>query len=200
MLLIDEPDPQRVCHVIEGLLAGRYSRGEVVTWQRAVVDAYGVPGETGMLPPQKAAVAGWYVLSMALLETDFGGAGPGGDFIREHDLVEYLLDIKQTPAPERLGAVRRLRVHQFDRSRVRFPLTTVLCPHDVLGDAGLPSVRGIFESHLDPLEHTHLQLGSGHYLIVRQYDDMADRLMVFGTSRDDAQLHTLLKTVGLIGD
>ena len=184
--------------VLKQLIDGRVSREEVVSWQRGVMRGYGYKPGTASDVPLGVGEGYWYFLSLA--EAAMGGMSmyANDDWVlREQDLLEYLMDLEKMPARDGLGPLRRLRTHQFDVDALRWPLTMLYMPHDHLEKHGILSVRGVFDPHMDLVEHCHLQYGEDLYLLVRQFDAMEDRVMVLGTNRDQARLRDFLTLIEL---
>ncbi|MBD3649203.1 MAG: hypothetical protein HUJ31_17540 [Pseudomonadales bacterium] len=193
MLLVKQPDRSALLDVLKGLRESRYEREEVAAWQQAV-DA-----ECGGEIPLSVEDGHWYFRSLSLLTVPVSLGDGEPWFIRDQDIDEYILDIEKVPATEHCGEVRRIRSHQMDRTSVRWPL--IMFEDDVARSPeamGLPAVRGVFEEREDPVEHLHLMFRDALYLIVRQYDENIDQLMVLGTSRDEAMLRAFLGELDLV--
>ncbi|HKI74433.1 MAG TPA: hypothetical protein VJ998_07315, partial [Pseudomonadales bacterium] len=181
MLLVKQPGKPDLIAILRGLLDERVTREEVVSWWQAVDNKFGpcelTPGE-GL----------WYYLSLSILTIPISLGDGEPWFIRRRDIEEYLLDLQRVGTEETWEGVTRVRSHQTDLDAVRWPL--LMFEHtDVrfLERLGLKSVRGVFDPHLDLVEHTHLYFRGDLYLVVRQYDDQAHQLMILGTSRDEDQ-------------
>lgn len=199
MLLIEEPSRTRLIGILKKLIDGNVSREEVLSWQLGVVGAFGY--EIGSasdvsLGPDDGY---WYFHSLSNINALTGV--PGGEesyFLRDQDLLEYLLDLEHVPARDGSGSLRRVRSHQLDHNALRWPLTTLYMPAGHLEAQGLIGVRGIFDPHQDPVEHCHVRMQDDLYLIVRQFDSMADKVMVLGSNRDPARLATFLRHLNLV--
>ena len=198
MLLIDEPTGPWLISVLKQLIDGKVSREEVVSWQRGIMRGFGYEPGSGSDVPLDVGEGYWYFMSLA--DVAMGGPSMFVDDVwalREQDFVEYLMDLEKIPARDRLGPLRRVRTHQFDTATLRWPLTTLYMPHDHLEQRGILSVRGIFDPHMDLVEHCHLRYGEDLYLLVRQFDAMEDRVMVLGTNRDQTRLREFLTMLEL---
>ena len=199
MLLIEEPTARLLMSVLKQVIDGRVSREEVVSWQRGVVRGYGYEPGTATDVPLGVGEGYWYFLSLS--QAAMGGMSMYTDddwVLREQDMLEYLMDLEKMPARDGFGPLRRVRTHQFDAEALRWPLTTLYMPHDHLEQRGIVSVRGIFDPHLDLVEHFHLQYDEDLYLLVRQFDAMEDRVMILGTNRDQARLRDFLTLLELV--
>ena len=191
MLLVKHPDKSALIQILQGLLTGRFSREEVVSWWHAVEGEFGRSGlsvEDGL----------WYYQSLSALTIPVSLGDGEPLFVRDRDVEEYLLDLQRVNAEETWEGITRVRSHQTDPKAVRWPL--LMFEHtDITAfeRVGLRSVRGIFDPHLDLVEHTHLYFRGDLYLVVRQYDDQAHQLMILGTSRDEKQLREFIETLGL---
>jgi len=188
MLLVKAPTDRVMQEILLGLLDGSLARTEVVTWQRAVLNQFGQD-----LP---LSIGYWYFHSFSFLDIPLLHQDRSDFFIRDIDLEEYLLDIKETPAPEVYGNVRRLRSHQINASALRWPLTTIR-HSEALAMCGFPAVRGSFEDRGDMVEHTHLMFDDAMYLIVHQFDEYADQSMLLGTDRDAEKLAAFVAELDL---
>lgn len=184
--------------VLKQVIDGKVGRQEALSWQHGVMTSFGYEPGTPNDLPLGVGEGYWYFLSLAAVMT--GGMSMYKDepyVIREQDLLEYLMDLEGTPARDTSGELRRLRTHQFDVTALRWPLTTMVMPPGHLAGLGLSSVRGIFDTHLDIVEHCHLAFGEDLYLVVRQFDSMEDRAMILGTNRDQARLREFLVCLDL---
>lgn len=193
MLLVDPPDKAGLIRILEGLLEGKHSRDEVVSWWNAVQGDYGDGN-------QDTEGVFWYLQSLSALTIPISLGDGEPYFIRERDIEEYLLDLRRVPANETFEGIARVRSHQTDPEAVRWPLV-MMDQSDIhrLERLGLPSVRGLFDAHLDLVEHTHLLFQGDLYLIVRQYDNLAHQVMILGTRRDPAQLRQFVDILGFAG-
>lgn len=194
MLLVKPPDKSTLLDVLQGLQENRYTREEVVTWRQAVATEYS--GEI----PLTVEDGYWYFRSLSLLTIPVN-FGDGQDyFIRDQDIEEYILDIEKVPCDEHHGNIRRIRSHQMDQNQIRWPL---MIYEETMGRGfealGLQSVRGVFEEREDLVEHTHLMFDGALYLIVRQYDEHVDQVMVLGTSRDKNKLRAFMDELAQLG-
>jgi len=192
MLLVKRPQKSDLMQVLQGLLDGKYSREEVLSWHSAIVGEYA---------DLHMAVADgyWYFQSLSALTIPIDLGDGEAFFIRLRDIEEYLLDLQRVGAEESYQGVTRVRSHQTDPEAVRWPL--LMFEHtDVwkMEDLGLRSVRGLFDVHLDLVEHTHVFFKGDLYLMVRQYDDQAHQLMILGTNRDEDQLREFMKILGFV--
>ncbi len=193
MLLIERPTRAGLIALLKRLIDGKVGRQEVLSWHHGVMTSFGYEPGTPDDVPLGVGDGYWYFLSLAEVMT--GGLSAYSDdayVIRDKDIMEYLMDLERTPARDALGPLRRLRTHQFDVTALRWPLTTIVMPPNHMSDLGLVSVRGIFDTHLDLVEHCHLAFGDDLYLIVRQFDAMEDRVMILGTNRDQERLREFL--------
>lgn len=190
MLLVKPPDKAAIIQVLKGLLSENYSREEVVSWWNALESKYGSPElsvDDGL----------WYYHSLSALTIPISLGDGERYFIRYRDIEEYFLDLQRVDSDETYQGITRVRSHQTDPAAVRWPL--LMFEHtDIkqLENVGLRSVRGLFDPHLDLVEHTHLYFGGDLYLVVRQYDNHANQLMILGTSRDEAKLREFITILG----
>jgi len=192
MLLVKRPQKSDLVQVLQGLLDGKYSREEVLSWHSAIVGEY----DDLQLPVSEGY---WYFQSLSALTIPIDLKDGEAFFIRPRDIEEYLLDLQRVGTDESYQGVTRVRSHQTDPEAVRWPL--LMFEHTDVGkmeDLGLRSVRGLFDVHLDLVEHTHLFFGGDLYLVVRQYDDQAHQLMILGTNRDEDQLREFMKILGFV--
>ena len=124
--------------------------------------------------------------------------GDSGYFVRERDIEEYIADLDGIAASDHLGEIARIRVHELPTTTIFKPLLMFDQPnYQAFDELGLTSVRGIFDPHLDLVEHIHLRFGDQLYLFIRQYDDQARSVMVLGTERDQETLDDLLSRLGM---
>lgn len=190
MLLVKHPDKAGLIHLLQGLLSGKYSREEVVSWWNAVESEHG-------RAPLAVDEGFWYYQSLSALTIPISLGDGEAYFIRDRDLEEYLLDLQRVGTEESYQGITRVRSHQTDPAAVRWPLL-MFEQTDIhrMERLGLRSVRGVFDPHLDLVEHTHLYFHGDLYLVVRQYDDQAHQLMILGTSRDEDQLREFIRTLG----
>ena len=190
MLLVRQPDRAALVNVLHGLLEESWSREEVVSWWTAVSGEYG----SDCLSEEEGR---WYLQSLSALTipVDFNDGEPW--FIRRRDIEEYLLDLQRVVSDESYQGITRVRSHQTDAQAIRWPLL-MFEQTDIwhLDNLGLRPVRGIFDPHLDLVEHTHLYFRGDLYLLVRQFDDQAHQLMILGTNRDEDQLREFIRTLG----
>lgn len=194
MLLVKPPDKAELIQLLQGILAGKYSREEVVSWWNAIEQA--TDSERGEIAPD-VGEGFWYFQSLSVLNIPISLGDGEQFFIRDRDIEEYLMDLKRLGIAETYQEISRVRVHQTDPGAVRWPLV-MFEQTDInhLERLGLHSVRGLFDPHLDLVEHTHLQFHGDLYLVVRQYDDQAHQLMILGTSRDEPQLREFIEILG----
>ena len=172
------------------MLAKRYSREEVTSWYRAVTS---LPD----FAPLTVADGHWYFETLSALDVPMA-MGDSGYFVRERDIEEYIADLEGVDASDRVRDVVRLRVHQLPPGTVFKPLLMFDQPdYQVFDHLGLTPVRGIFDPHLDLVEHIHLRFREQLYLFVRQYDDQARTVIVLGTRRHQQTLDDLLSLIGV---
>ncbi len=195
MLLVKQPTRDTLVDVIEQLRGGALTREAVVSWQKAVV------GEYGRNVALTAREGYWYFHSLVFLDVPIIERDGPAFFIRDLDLEEYILDLKEVAANEHLGPVSRLRSHEVDDlvgGAIMWPLTTFRYSQSgALSDRGLSSVRGTFEDRGDMVEHTHLQFDGVIYLVLRQFDEYADQGMILGTDRDPKRLTALMAELAI---
>jgi hypothetical protein len=188
MLLVHPPNAQNLTDVIADLVYEKRSREEVLSWQQAVF------AECGFDIPIATKNGYWYFYSLMYLYMPFPYQEEGV-FIRRLDLREYLSDLMKVPgAPLGLDLVH-LRTHELDHDELLWPIAIIEDQHDLM--AGLPSTRGVFEQHLDMLEHCHVRFATDHYLLVKQFDEQTHRIMVLGANRDPEKLSALMSTLGV---
>ena len=191
MLLVKRPEKSDLIQLLRGLLDESYSREEVATWWQAVDKKYGSSGlsvEQGL----------WYYLSLSVLTIPISLGDGESWFIRRRDIEEYLLDLQRVGGEESYRGITRVRSHQTDPDAVRWPLLMFeQTDVNLLERVGLRSVRGVFDPHMDLVEHAHLYFRGDLYLVVRQYDDQANQLMILGTSRDEDKLREFIDILGL---
>lgn len=190
MLLVKRPDRAYLANVLHGLLEDTWSREEVVSWWTAVSGEFGddcLREEDGR----------WYLQSLSALTIPVSLNDGEKWFIRRRDIEEYLLDLQRVVADESYQGITRVRQHQTDKDAIRWPLL-MFEQSDIwhLDNLGLRSVRGIFDPHLDLVEHTHLYFHGDLYLVVRQFDEQAHQLMILGTNRDEDQLREFIRILG----
>ena len=186
MLLVKPPNSTDLVNIIDGLLAGELSRVEVLSWQQAVFAscAWNVPIDV---------IDGyWYFYSMMYAATPYPHETEPY-FLRHRDFEEYRLDVLQQSGASMGGDMKHLRSHQVDQSEIRWPLAIINDLQDLM--AKLPGVRGVFERHLDMLEHCHLQFMGSNYLLVKQFDEMNSRVMLLGNNRDNAVVTQLMRVL-----
>lgn len=189
MLLVEPPDRSRLCAVLEGFLDGAYQREAIVTWQRGIEAEF---GESDLSVDDGF----WYFKSLAVMDVPIAIDQDEDFFIRRRDAQEYLLDLRRVDSERSYEGIIRVREHQTDRDALKWPL--LMFEHRntrYLDQLGLMPVRGIFDPHGDLVEHTHLFFEGTLYLLVRQYDDRADQVMVLGTDRDEGRLKRFLTTL-----
>ena len=190
MLLVKPPSRQLLIDILYGVLAGRHSREEVASWYRAVT----------ALPefaPLTVTNGHWYFESLAALDIPMA-MGDSGHFIRTRDIEEYIADLEGEDAVDCIGEIARLRVHELPQNTVFKPLLMFDQPeYQAFDHLGLTTVRGIFDPHMDLVEHIHLRFRDRLYLFVRQYDDQARTLMVLGNQRHQQALDDLLSQLGM---
>ncbi len=186
MLLVQPPDRARLMSVLEGFLEGKYSREEIVTWRDGIVAEFGdIDLSTGD--------GYWYFESLAALNVPLALGAEQDFFIRRRDVDEYLLDLQRVDSDQTYEGITRVREHQTDRDALKWPL--LMFEHrDIkrLDQLGLKPVRGIFDPHRDLVEHVHLFFEGTLYLLVRQYDDRAEQVMVLGTDKNEDRLRRFL--------
>ena len=192
MLLVKRPGKADLVHVLQGLLERKYSREEAVSWWKAIQNEY---GETDL----SVEDGFWYFQSLSALTIPINLNDGEKYFIRMRDIEEYLLDLQRIGTEESHQGITRVRSHQTDPGALRWPLL-MFEQTDVnrMERLGLRSVRGLFDPHLDLVEHTHLYFRGALYLVVRQYDDQAHQLMILGTSRDENQLREFIEILGFL--
>ncbi|MAI42309.1 MAG: hypothetical protein ACJ0Q6_08800 [Candidatus Azotimanducaceae bacterium] len=192
MLLVKRPDRKMILDVIGRLKDGSLSRSEVVTWHQAVVNQF---GRDLML---SVADGYWYFRSLIFLGVPFFGEGHKTLFLRDSDLEEYVMDIRRVPATEVYKGICRQRTHQLDTRAIFWPLTTFHYNQEIrLNDLVLKAVRGTFEERGDMVEHSHLKFRGVTYLLVRQFDESANRAMILGTDRDCIHLKDFMEILKL---
>ncbi|MEX0941831.1 MAG: hypothetical protein WD002_04730 [Pseudomonadales bacterium] len=190
MLLVKPPDKSQLLSILDGLLGETCSREEVVTWWQATESHFGTVNllvEEGF----------WYYQSLSALTIPISLGDGEPYFVRDCDIAEYLLDLQGVGSGNSYEGITRVRAHQVGQERTRWPL--LMFEHteiNRLAQIGLTPVRGIFDAHMDLVEHTHLFFEGELYLIVRQYDDQASQLMILGTSRDETRLKDFLTILG----
>lgn len=190
MLLVKSPEKSDLLSILDGLLTETCSRQEVVSWWHATESRHGTVDLT-------IEEGFWYYQSLSALTipVDLGDGEPF--FVRNRDIGEYVLDLQGVDSGQSYEGITRVRAHQIEQERIRWPL--VMFEHtDIhrLEQLGLNPVRGIFDVHMDLVEHTHLFFEGELYLVVRQYDDQARQLMILGTSRDETRLKEFLTRLG----
>lgn len=185
MLLVAQPDAEGLLKIISDLFEEKISREEVVAWQRAV---QAQSGWDISIPQTKGY---WYFYSLALATLTMGDSY----FLRSSDLAEYLVDIEGVPGDEIGGDVTHLRSHQIDASAVRWPLA-------IFGDSNglmdrLPGVRGTFERRPGHVEHCHLGFDGAQYLVVKEFDENAEQLLLLGTRRGTEAASALMQALAV---
>jgi len=193
MLLVKLPDREYFLEILRGLQRHDHSRQEVVSWQEAV------KSKVGWAIPLSVTDGYWYFYSVAYLTLPSIEPADDGYLIRNDDIDEYILDIEAIKDDvEYAAGIKRLRGHEIDTKAIRWPLT--IYPHrasGALSNAGLKTVRGIFEPGQDLVEHSHLQFENTTYLIVRQLDEFANETMILGTDKDYGKLGAFMSALGL---
>ena len=190
LLLVRPPSRPLIIEIFRGVLDDRHSREEVASWYRAVTS---LPDFT----PLTVANGHWYFESLAALDIPMA-MGDSGYFVRERDIEEYIADLNGIAASDHLGEIARIRVHELPTTTIFKPLLMFDQPnYQAFDELGLISVRGIFDPHLDLVEHIHLRFEDQLYLFIRQYDDQARSVMVLGTERDQETLDDLLSRLGM---
>ena len=185
MLLIKTPRKKDLQKIITALLTGEISREEVLSWQKGVVSSCGWDIPIGKLDGY------WYLYSLRYIEAPF----PGGYFLREGDLEEYLRDLDVEPGGEIQPGLSHLRSHEINLDELRWPIATMTDHHDVM--SGLPGVRGTFEKRMDMVEHCHLRYEQVNYLLVKQFDEQAGQVLLLGGNRDKPKAEQLLGLLGV---
>ncbi|MEM7366163.1 MAG: hypothetical protein AAF525_19275, partial [Pseudomonadota bacterium] len=166
MLLVQPPSRRLLIDIFRGVLDDRYSREEATSWYRAVTS---LPD----FAPLTVANGHWYFESLSALDIPMA-MGDSGYFVRERDIEEYIADLDGIAASDRLGNIARIRVHELPTTTVFKPLLMFDQPdYQAFDELGLIPVRGIFDPHLDLVEHILLRFEDQLYLFVRQYDDQA---------------------------
>lgn len=190
MLLVKHPDKAGLIEILLGLQTEKYSREEVVSWWNAVEREQ---GQTQL----SVADGLWYYQSLSALTIPISLGDGEPFFIRGRDIDEYILDLQRVGAEETFEGITRVRSHQTNHHAIKWPLL-MFEQTDISGmeRLGLRSVRGLFDPHLDLVEHTHLYFRGDLYLVVRQYDNQAHQLMILGTSRDEGQLREFIRILG----
>ena len=185
MLLIKRPRQKDLRKVIRGLLNNEISREEVLSWQKGVVSSYGWEIPIGKLHGY------WYFYSLTHIQVPF----PGGYFLRESDLAEYLRDLEVECGGEIQPGLGHLRSHEINLDEPRWPIAMLTDHHDVM--ASLPGVRGTFEKRMDMVEHCHLRFDNANYLLVKQFDEQAEQVLLLGGNRDKPMAERLLGLLGV---
>ena len=185
MLLIKRPRQKDLRKVIRGLLNNEISREEVLSWQKGVVSSYGWEIPIGKLHGY------WYFYSLMYIQVPF----PGGYFLRESDLAEYLRDLEVERGSEIQPGLGHLRSHEINLDEPRWPIAMLTDHHDVM--ASLPGVRGTFEKRMDMVEHCHLRFDKVNYLLVKQFDEQAEQVLLLGGNRDKPRAEQLLGLLGV---
>lgn len=185
MLLIKTPRKNDLHKIITALLAKEISREEVLSWQRGVVSSCGWEIPIGKLEGY------WYLYSLMYIEALF----PGGYFLRQSDLEEYLRDLEDEPGGEIQPGLNHLRSHEINLDELRWPIAMMTDHNDVMGT--LPGVRGTFEKRMDMVEHCHLRYEDVNYLLVKQFDEQAGQVLLLGGDRDKPRAERLLCLLGL---
>ncbi len=180
MLLVEAPDRNALMAVIEGLLDGSLSREAVSSWQQAIV------GLSGWSLPIAEAEGYWYFYSLKFVNLPF----PGGFFVRDVDLREYLADMQQQPGDWLAGALRHKRAFELNRAAVRWPIGAIHDCDDLM--LRVPGTRGTFEQRQDLVEHCHLTFEEDDYLLVKQFDEQTDQVLLLGNNRDRDKAERLL--------
>ena len=78
---------------------------------------------------------------------------------------------------------------------MRWPLAVITDHDDVM--ASLPSTRGTFEKRLDMVEHCHLSYWGDSYLLVKQFDEQTDEVLLLGSSRSQVKIKSLLDALSV---
>ena len=185
MLLVEPPNQAALKRVVRALLDESISREEVVTWQKAVAK------QCDWQLPIKEQDGYWYFYSLGFAEVLF----PDDYYIRQADLQEYQLDLERVPGEALSPELTHLRTYQIDPNELRWPLATIEDGQDLMGD--LPSTRGTFETRLDLVEHCHFEFEHCNYLLIKQFDERTNELMLLGNNRDSdkaGRLRSLLQT------
>lgn len=185
MLLIKTPRKKDLQKIITALLAKEISREEVLSWQRGVVSSCGWVIPIGRLEGY------WYFYSLMYIEAPF----PGGYFLRESDLEEYLHDLEGKPGGEIQSGLMHLRSHEINLNELRWPIAMMTDHHDVM--EGLPGVRGTFEKRMDMVEHCHVRFEGANYLLVKQFDEQTGEVLLLGGDRDKNKAEQLLGLLGI---
>lgn len=185
MLLIKRPRQRDLRKVVRALLNNEISREEVLSWQKGVVSSYGWEISIGKLHGY------WYFYSLTYIQAPF----PGGYFLRESDLVEYLRDLEVECGGEIQPGLSHLRSHEINLDEPRLPIAILTDHHDVM--ASLPGVRGTFEKRMDMVEHCHLRFDNANYLLVKQFDEQAEQVLLLGGNRDKPRAEQLLGLLGV---
>lgn len=185
MLLVEAPDQKQLLDVVERLIEGSLAREEVASWQKAVFNqnSWDIP-----IPETEGY---WYFYSLSFIELPF----PGGYFLRERDLVEYVADMMQVPGEALSQDLLYRRSWQLDQERVRWPLAIIRDDLDIM--SRMPGCRGTFEKRMDMVEHCHLGLDGDEYLLVKQFDERASQVLLLGSSRDRKKAEHLVKGLSL---
>lgn len=185
MLLVEAPDRSKLQRIVEELLAESLSREEVASWQKAVFAQclWDIP------IPEKSGY--WYFYSLSFIDLPF----PGGFFLREQDLKEYLADLSCVEGETLTGNLLHKRSWQLDRKPVRWPLAIIRDESDLMSH--LPGCRGTFEKRMDMVEHCHLAFEDVNYLLVKQFDEQASQVLLLGNSRDKKKAEHLVKELSL---
>lgn len=185
MLLIKTPSKKDLHKIITALLTKEISREEVLSWQRGVVSSCGWDVPIGRLEGY------WYLYSLMYIEVPF----PGGYFIRDCDLEEYLRDLEVVPGDEIQPGIGHLRSHEIKLDELRWPIAMMTDHQDVM--AGVPGVRGTFEKRMDMVEHCHLRFEGASYLLVKQFDEQTGQALLLGSDRCKARAEQLLGLLGV---
>ena len=191
MLLVKTPNRDSLLQILRGLQQQKYSRNEIVAWQKAVMQ------KDGWDIPLAVADGYWYFYSMAYLTLPFGTDGLEY-LVRAEDIDEYILDIEHKQDDWEYEGVKRLRGHEIDTRLTHWPLSLYqLTESNQLSTRGVTTVRGTFERRQDLVEHTHFRYRDATYLIVRQLDNYSDEAMILGTDRDEGKLKDFITLLGL---
>lgn len=185
MLLVEPPGKNRLLKIVEDLLAGSISREEVASWQKAVFAQcqWDIP-----IPESEGY---WYFYCLNIIELPF----PGGYFLRQKDLEEYRADLRRAVGTTLDAELIHRRSWQLDRKPVRWPLAIIRDDSDLM--ARLPGCRGIFEKRMDMVEHCHLEYQAEQYLLVKQFDELANQVLLLGNSRDKKKAEGMVDALGL---
>ena len=154
MIPVEKPTDKVILNVLEGFLAGSYTRDDIENWYRLMNKEYATqyPGCISFHTETKTGHFIVYSLSFIKHQGISKYEDPNEYFLRDSDIKEYIADLNQVDGNESFGKIKRLRGHQIVPRKDTYPLICLDCEDDgFIQQCGVFFQRGIVD---DLAEHT----------------------------------------------